>query len=258
MRAKAGSMVNGAGATILVLGIGAGIVANSLAQPGTKQAMQAMSTKDCQRLIESDAAAIQALLSSSTVTRAGMDKRTSRKAVIASYLVAVYAQVGGSEPTRDTALAVMKAVQRGDAAEARVLAGVLGSVAGEPYDGVTRKPVALNRVIDLNTLMRAFMGKLSGGFGLEEELRGAGVNARTVELGHKMAMIGEATRAFAPTQNAGGGKTRNNWLALSDQFRDASLGLAAAARAGNEAGVGAARQRVVTSCKACHDVFRDR
>jgi hypothetical protein len=216
------------------------------------------------KLVAHDARAVREGLA-----KGARDKRTKRKVRASAFMIAVYAQAAlgpgnASSLTalRDNALRVAKLVEDGKVKEAAKLAERLSvDVQGA---GGKIGPVAWEKQLSFEDLMHQFSGQLVGGFGIEKELGDlAEKDALTAEqlerlrfLGHKLVMIGRVTDAYADEMNAGGNKTKSNWLKFAQDFRAASRNLIQAAGAKNQSETLKALAKLNMSCTKCHDVFR--
>jgi hypothetical protein len=184
-------------------------------------------------------------------------------------MIAVYAEATkgqaddrGLAALRDNALKVVRLVNEGKAKEAARLVDLLNPDAKLP--GGEPGPVAWEKHLPFEDVMRQFSAPRLGGFGLEKELEDLGLLdaltpahlERLAHVGYRMALIGRVADAYADAMNQGGNKTKQSWLTFTEQFRKASLDLAQAARARNQAGARAALERVSKTCTKCHDVFR--
>jgi hypothetical protein len=76
------------------------------------------------------------------------------------------------------------------------------------------------------------------------------------EMSYVVAAIGEVAYHFPPKKDAGK-KTKKEWLNLSREMRDSSLGLAAAVKAQGGGEVKAAASKLNNSCNNCHTVFKE-
>ncbi len=247
-------------ASVLGAGLlGAALVLGARAGSGGGPAGNAdLPKEELAKLIAQDAQAVRDTLAKKT----RLDKRTARKAKAAALMVALYADAGGLPELRANALKVVKLVTDGKGKQAAELAGKL-SPAGKASGAAD--PVAWEKQLPFEDVMHQFSGTGLGGFGLEKELgdlredRGA-LTAEQLErvmlLGNKLALIARVADAYAAERAEGGMKTKENWLRLSANFRKASLDLARAARAKDQAGTRMALDRLDTTCTKCHDVFR--
>jgi RNA polymerase sigma-70 factor (ECF subfamily) len=103
--------------------------------------------------------------------------------------------------------------------------------------------------------MTPFKPAAAGGEGIEDALRaladGARPPAESAELARRTAQIAEALEGHDP------GRRREEWRRLSRQTRRSALTLAGALAAGEEGPSRAAARRLLASCRACHETFRD-
>src|SRR5205085_2644818 len=149
-------------------------------------------------------------------------KKGQKRVRAAAYMVAVYAQ-NAKESTaalatlRDQALKLMHAAEQGKADEAKKLAPTI-KVDVVPEASAKPGPVALEKELDLESVMRIFASEKQGGFGLEKTLEDlaeakkhdASAMDKTALLGLKVAMIGKAAQAYAPAKDQGK-KTKKAW-----------------------------------------------
>jgi hypothetical protein len=238
--------------------LGAALLLGARAGAGGGPAGKAAPPKEeLAKLVAQDAQAVRDTLAKKT----RLDKRTARKAKAAALMVALYADAAGLPELRANALKVLKLVGEGKGKEAAELAGKLSLDA----KGGAGDPVAWEKQLPFEDVMHQFSGTGLGGFGLEKELEELreGKDALTAEqlervtlLGYKLAQIARVADAYADERAEGGMKTKDNWLRLSVNFRKASLDLAQAARAKDQAATRTALDRLDTTCTKCHDVFR--
>ena len=179
----------------------------------------------------------------------------------------VYAQnAKESTPTmatlRDHALKLMQAAEAGKAEEAKKLAPMI-KVDVAPDSSAKAGPVALEKELDLESVMRIFSSEKQGGFGLEKVLEDlaeakthdAAAMDKAVLLGLKVGMIGKAAQAYAPAGDQGK-KTKKAWQDISLEMQTNAGELAAAADAKKNADVGKLAAKLAATCVKCHDIFR--
>lgn len=77
------------------------------------------------------------------------------------------------------------------------------------------------------------------------------------ESAYWIAAMGEMTIAMAPKKDRIPGKTRERWLTLAKELRDAGLDLASYSEKKNLPQVNAAAKRVMVTCHGCHVLFKD-
>ncbi|MBX9678786.1 MAG: hypothetical protein K2X38_08465 [Gemmataceae bacterium] len=75
------------------------------------------------------------------------------------------------------------------------------------------------------------------------------------EMAWRIAALGDATAAYAP-QTDRGKKTRQLWLQIAADSREAALDFRAAILARNAKGLVNAATRISDACNACHATFR--
>jgi hypothetical protein len=245
-----------------VLGLGLWILCGAFSGAGDRGG-KLLPEADYVKLVNHDAKVIQDALAKGT-----LDKKTGRKVKATAFMIAVYAQAnmkgaGDLAALRDDALKVVKLVEDNNLKEAAAIAARL-----TPHPkgaGGKAAPVALEKQLDFETVMRQFSSERVGGYGIEKLLEelGESKDALTAEqkerltlVGYKIAMIGHVADAYADEKNEGGKKTKENWLAFSGQFRQAAVGLAEAARGGTDPAVRTAVEKLSATCTKCHDVFR--
>lgn len=248
---------------VALLGLAVLVGARGVAGGGPAK-QTALPREEFAKLVADDAQAVRAGLA-----RGARDKSTARRVKAAAFMIAVYAEATrgqaddrGLAALRDAALQVVELVNAGKGKEAAKLVGLLNPDAKAP--GGKPGPVAWEKQLPFEDVMRQFSAARLGGFGLEKELEELGEKdaltaahlERLARLGYKMALIGRVAEAYADAKSEGGNRTKQNWLTFSEQFRKASLDLARAARAKNQAGARSALERVNKTCTKCHDVFR--
>jgi hypothetical protein len=219
---------------------------------------------DMTRLITAEIKFIQETLAKPKVVG-----KSAGKVKMSALLIAHYAQTGMTKDNakematlRDQALRLIKAMNDEPKA-AKKLAGNL-SAKPKADPAVKTDKISLTSHLEVAQVMRIFSSTLIGGFAIEKELDDlanmsgavpAGKQEYIVDLAHKLAMIGTLAHAhYTPDQDEAAGKTRKNWQMFADNFRDASLGMAEAARTKRDIGIAA--NAVMLSCTKCHDVFR--
>jgi hypothetical protein len=236
---------------------------------------------DFKALVEQAAKATQEELAT------GMPTTTSaKKARALAVMIAVYAQSTMNRPGADVAhltgmrteaLSLADLIRQKKYADAGQRVAALRS----PIKATDKAPFDLAKVGDRDELTAITMQLLAirtrGGLGLESKPAKNldGIEARLIGLGRKplgpdelekqaeeiarfayvTAMIGEITHALAPEKDEGK-KKRAEWIAWSEQMRDAGRQLAEASRAKNPKDVLAAAKKLNASCTSCHDVFR--
>jgi hypothetical protein len=223
---------------------------------------------ELKRLVSQEAKVVQETLAKGFDPK---DKKGPRKVRAAAFMIAAYAQSGMNKENaahmaslRDAALNVVKAVEDGKVDEAKKLAAELAPES-KAKAGAKTGPVPLAKSLEFDVLMRIFSSERIGGFGLENELdelpNTKGWTPEQLDkltgFAYKLAVVGEVAHGYVPEKDEGGQKTRKNWNAYSSQLRDSSLALAAAAKAKKEGDISASLNKVASSCKKCHDVFRD-
>lgn len=205
------------------------------------------------KLVAEDAAFIQ-----KTLAKAKLTDKNARKAKAAALLIAAYAEYGQEKNAalRDTALKLIAAIDAGKGH--KELADMLKKAKGSGEAG----PVALNKHLKLEYLMRAFSSTQVGGFGLEKDLEVLGDlkgdltgadKDKALVVAYKSLAIANLAHAYLPEQDEGA-KTKKAWLEFSKQMHKNSLNLVRAINSGK--GVTAASDKLATSCTKCHDVFR--
>jgi hypothetical protein len=218
------------------------------------------------KLVAQDAQVLKEALA-----KGALDKKTTRKVRATAFMIAVYAQAamakGGDKAAalaslRDDALNVAKLAEQGKAAEAAALVAKLSPVGRA---GGKAEPVALNKELDHENLMHQFSSERVGGYGIEKELGDMVEEKQALTpaqmerlelLAWKIAMIGQVGDSYADEKDEGGEKTKANWLMFEQHFREAALGMAAAAKGRNNAATLAAVEKLTMTCVKCHDKFR--
>jgi Cytochrome C' len=182
-------------------------------------------------------------------------------------MIAVYAQEAKDNAPamatlRDQALRVMKAAQAGKADETKKLAADLTpDIKSDPAS----KPgaLALEKQLDLETLMRIFSGEKVGGFGMEKSLEdlvdAKGLDATQLDkahlLGQKISLIAKVAHAYAPASDQGK-KTKKAWNMLAAEMQNNAGELASAAQAKKEGDIGKIANKLSETCNKCHEIFR--
>jgi hypothetical protein len=186
---------------------------------------------------------------------------------MAAFMIAVYAQnakdnLSAMATLRDQAFKVMKAAEGGKADETKKLAAMLGPNI-KPDPAAKTAPVALEKQLDLESVMRMFSGEKVGGFGMEKALEdlidAKGLDAGQLEksalLGQKISMIAKVAQAYGPESDQGK-KTKKLWSELAVEMHIEASELAAAARANKDADIGKFANKLTVTCTKCHDIFR--
>jgi hypothetical protein len=246
---------------IFALGLGLCIVLASRGQG------PALADKDLRQLVEHDAKAIQTILG-----KPKFEKKALGKVKAAAVMFAAYAQAAAAEQKndalfalRDRALEVAKAAHEGKAEQARKLAAELSLDVKVP-PGIKPNLVALEKHIDIATVMKQFAADRFGGFSLEKaiddlvESKGPADDkaaAEIVRLAHKVATIASLARILPPESDQGN-KTKAAWLGFTDKMQAVALDLAKVASTRKDAEVGPLADRLSQTCVKCHDIFREK
>jgi len=219
---------------------------------------------DAQRIMDADADFIKSLTAKGELGRKTERQLTSSAAVLAA--TADTSMTADNTPQmatlRDTAIALIDAVDKKDAAKVKELAGLLSSKikanpAADPKNSPWPKAVKFDHV------MRAYSSDRVGGLGLEAKIEAlleekgplsADKQKEVLEVAYKSAAIAKIAESYKPASDEGMGFNPANWLKFSEQFRKNSLALADAAKSNGN--VAAAAEKLSASCVACHDVFR--
>jgi hypothetical protein len=217
---------------------------------------------DLAKLIAMDAKSIEVELAKTTFSKKGQ-----KKVAMAAFMIAVYAQESkDNSPAmatlRDQALKVMNAAQAGKADETKTLAATLSPTI-KPDPASKSTAVALERQLDLESLMRIFSGEKVGGFGVEKSLEdlvdAKGLDAAQLDkahlLGQKISLIAKVAHAYAPA-NGQGKKTKSAWNTLATEMQKNAGDLAGAAQAKKEADISKIATKLADTCTKCHDIFR--
>lgn len=254
------------GVSVLTIGLGLTVLLVGRSPAGDKSA-GLLPPPEFDRLVKHDVKFIQEALAK------GLDKKSERKVFTTAFMIAVYAQNSMTKGAknaqelatlRDTAMSLVKAVKDGDDKAAKSIAASL-SPNPKADKNAKREPIVFEKVFDFEDIMRQFSTERIGGFGLERELedllesKDAWTPAqmeRLAYLGYKLAMIGYVSDSYAEERNEGGKKTIKNWRAHTANFRNLTVAMSEAAKTKNEANIRTALDRVITSCKKCHDDFR--
>ena len=227
----------------------------------TGQGQGTLPPGDLAKLLAMEAKNIETELSKSTFSKKGQ-----KKVRMAAFMVAVYAQNAKDDPAgmatlRDSALKLMKAADAGNAADAKKLAANLKTNIKDP--GAKSAPVALEKELELEYLMRMFSGEKVGGFGLEKALEDL-VEAKSVDaaqlektalLGQKIGFIAKVSHGYGPESDSGK-KTKKAWNELADEMESAAKELATAAKANKGSEISKLADKLSGTCLKCHDIFR--
>lgn len=76
------------------------------------------------------------------------------------------------------------------------------------------------------------------------------------EMSYVIAAIGEVAYHYPPKKDAGK-KTKKEWLNLSKEMRESSVGLAKAVKTGGGNDVKTAAAKLNNSCNNCHTIFKE-
>jgi hypothetical protein len=248
--------------SVLVVGLAGWLMLGGTGSAGDK----ATPAPEVVALIKHEAKAIEDL-----VAKGEPDKKAARKVKIAAFMIAVYAQANATKENgaqmatyRDAALKALKLAADGKFKEAGDIAKALPTMKADP--NAKPGPVDLQKVFDFGEMMHQFSSERVGGFGIEKEIGDLSEEKnltpaqleRAGSLGYRMAAVAHASKSFTEDRedNSKPGRTLKNWMLFSDNFRQASLELAAVARSKNEAGTFKALEKVTGTCVKCHDVFR--
>jgi hypothetical protein len=191
-----------------------------------------------------------------------VDKKLARKVQGAAVMISGCAECGkhsDSAKIRRNADIVYYFAEKGDWKLARQAAAALYPTVAEPDANVK---IPENK--SLLPYMYYFANERVGGFGVEQEIGELLESkdkmtdsqfARLIDIGTRCAVIGQVADRFGPEKDIGK-LTRKNWQAFTDDFRKASLNLAASAASKQEADTRKALDTLDKSCTKCHDVFK--
>jgi hypothetical protein len=178
---------------------------------------------------------------------------------------------------RASALAMSEAVEKEEFDVAKARAAALASLKGDPK--ADTGPVALHEKAELIDLMNLLRLRDKGGLGfglkptppasndgIESRLMGwakrapagAELNKQADDIAraaYVLATISELTEAHTPKKKEGD-KDPKDWKQWTDDMREGSLELAAAARAKDKDAIKKAANKLNASCNNCHGVFR--
>jgi len=215
------------------------------------------------KLVETDAAFLKKALAKGKLT-----DKVERKVKAVALMIAAYAQgkEGKATPAenalRDRALALIKAVDGKQMAEAKALAAKL-SLSVKPEPGGRMGVVPLQGHLKFEYLMRLYSGEVIGGFGLERELESlvdlkgavpADQKDKALALAYKIAVISQLAQVYP---SPGGAKAKE-WRQFGKDSHKAALALANAIRSGQDVGGGGGiADKLSMSCTKCHDVFKN-
>jgi hypothetical protein len=211
-----------------------------------------------------------------------LKRAQAQAAMVAGYTLSVKDAPGDAAGVRAAALDLAKiATNKAKIDQAKKLAANLVAMKGEPgakepADGLGKHPE------DLGDLMNLFKPLPKGGEGLAPalqsnlRLKGAlnGVEEKIRELAkkplkpdrvgteapelvllaYKAAVMAELTEQYPAPRKAGADP--KDWNRISEQTRDASLELAAAAQKKDADAIFKAGNKLNSSCNQCHSVFR--
>ncbi len=234
-------------------------------------------------LVEQAAKAIQEELAAPAPTTTAAKKARGLALLIAGYAqgetVRGGADAGRAAAVRDAAVAMadtLKQKQYDKAKkQAEALAELKADAPGKPGVVALHRPAERDDVTAATMLL--FAVRTRGGLGVDSRpaKNVDGIEARLMALSRKpmtqadlekhadeiaraayaTAVLGQITHALAPEKDDGK-KKRAEWIAWSEEMRDAARQLAEAARAKNPKEVRAAASKVNATCTSCHDVFR--
>jgi hypothetical protein len=182
-------------------------------------------------------------------------------------MIAAYAQANLTGPdaaqratVRDAALDVAALVKDKKFPEALKKAETLTDLKADPH--AKKEAVPLGKVIEIDDVMWQFRSTKLGGLGLEDRFNDLNGSPDTASLVRELtpqlvldayltAVAAELTAAHMPKENA------KDWKALSDEMRNRSLELAAAARKKDGKAAFQALGKLNRSCDKCHQQFRN-
>jgi len=195
------------------------------------------------------------------LAKASFSKKGQKRVRMAAFMIALYAQQAMDNSLRDQAIKVMQAADTGKADETKKLVAGLSQPFKAPAGKVV--PIALEKQLDIETLMRMFSSEKVGGFGMEKALEDL-VEAKTLDaiqlektrlLGQKISLIALVAHAYAPTTDKGS-KTKKSWDEYATEMQKEAGELADAAHAKKDAEVGKIANKLTATCTKCHDIFR--
>ncbi len=226
------------------------------------QGQGTLPASDLAKLISQDVKTIESDLSKPTFSKKGQ-----KQVRMAAFMIALYAQnAKDNSPAmatlRDQALGLMKAASAGKADEAKKIASTL-TMDIKPNSAAQISPVALEKQLDLETLMGMFNSDKVGGFGMEKALEDlvdakkldAAQFEQTALLGQKVALIAKVTRESSPKKELDA-KNKKVWSDLASEMQAEAGALTAAAQAKKDADIGKIANKLTASCTKCHDMFR--
>jgi hypothetical protein len=201
------------------------------------------------------------------MAKSSFSKKGQNRVRMAAFMIAVYAQNAKNDAAamatlRDQALKVMKAAAAGKADEVKASAAQL-SLAIQADPAAKTGPVALEKHLDLELLMRVFSSQKSGGFDLEKIVEDlvdaksldAGQLEKAALAGQKIQLLAAVVPQYAPASDKGK-RTKKDWNDITAEMQKEAGALAAAAMAGKAGEIGKAAKRLSVTCTKCHDIFR--
>jgi hypothetical protein len=243
------------GTALAALGLGIVFVAAGPAQPPGPEILG--------KLIAQETKSIDAEMAKTTFSKKGQ-----KRVKMAAFMIAVYAQNApkGNEQVmatlRDQALKVVAAADAGKADDVKKLTPTLSlSIKADP--SVKPGPVALEKHLELELLMRMFSSDKTGGFSMEKALEDLvdlkGLDAAQLEktslVGQKIVFMAKMAHAYGPESDQGK-KTKKVWNELANEMETTAGEFTAAALAKKDAEVIRLANKLTGTCTKCHDVFR--
>ena len=169
-------------------------------------------------------------------------------------------------------------IAQGDANLRRDVDAIANAVKENNRDEAKKRAVGLAKAHNIDEVMHLYAPAKKGGLGIgpadapiapngianavqglaKGALPPAMVLAKPLEfeeLAWRIAALGDVTSAYAP-QTDRGKKTRQMWLQIADDSREAALDFRAAILARNAKGLVNAATRISDACNACHATFK--
>ncbi len=188
-----------------------------------------------------------------------------------AYVLVLYAQAGiksgnselarKSAVLRDAALAFAEAAKKKNFDNAKAQAETIAKFKNmKPEGDVKMDDVPLDKAIPIKSLMDQ-VNTANKEMIKYNRLTPAAFNAKgkaeeIALAAHKMAALTVAITAHVPEKDQDAKKTRKVWLESSEEVRQATLEMAAAAKVKKQADVKTAFRKMDAACTRCHDVYR--
>jgi hypothetical protein len=219
---------------------------------------------DLTKLVALETKAIDADLAKATFT-----KKSQKHVKLAAFMIALYAQnakdnAPAMATLRDQALKLMKAAEAGNLEDAKKLAATLSPEIKADAAAKTG-PMAMEKVLDIESVMALFNPEKSSGLNMEKDLedlvesKGMGLDAAKLEkaalLGQKVALVALVTQNHSPKTPIDA-SSRKVWTGIAGDMNKEANALTAAGRAGKTGDVAKIAKNINDTCTKCHDSYR--